>query len=651
MVHHCSKTFIMDERMVKNKRKKTWKCDIGLKINPRQKGDILLVDHVLEYTEFTYNIISFDEKDLMLVMEEHVAWFRAPNMDRCHLGLRRLIRSRHQSSRPQGWKSAGQDINLPDLKDGRVPYHLSKSRMISSPFQNCRTGVILAFVGQDINLPDLMDGRVPYHLSKSRMISSPFQNCRTGVILAFVGQDINLPDLKDGRVPIAGPVSSWPSSFDRVKTSIFPTSRMEECRLVSSWPSSFDRVKTSIFPTSRMEECRPMSSWPSSFDRVKTSIFPTSRMEECRPVSSWPSSVDRVETSIFRPQGWKSAGQDINLPDLKDGRVPYHLSKSRMISSPFQNCRTGVILAFVGQDINLPDLMDGRVPYHLSKSRMISSPFQNCRTGVILAFVGQDINLPDLKDGRVPYHLSKSRMISSPFQNCRTGVILAFVGQDINLPDLKDGRVPYHLSKSRMISSPFQNCRTGVILAFDWCHPWPSSVDRVKAFIFPTSGMEESEISNTGREQSCRTLQPEGKHEEKGRVISPFLQVGRPKKMLLQVRKAHLLQGSSIFPQAAMKQTDWICQLNDFGRKGPESATTYYLRLKFCLIPSGAKEQTQRIESFDLASSGSKEQIEVVTQRPWIKFVITLQFGQIKIGAFWSLPDSRFSAMCKEGQL
>ncbi|KAL4273937.1 hypothetical protein GQ457_13G018920 [Hibiscus cannabinus] len=51
---------------------------------------------------------------------------------------------------------------------------------------------------------------------------------------------------------------------------------------------------------------------------------------------------------------------------------------------------------------------------------------------------------------------------------------------------------------------------------------------------------------------------------------------------------------------------------------------------------------------FDLASSGSKEQIEVVTQRPWMRRNI---FDQIKIGAFWSLPDSRFSAMCKEGQL
>ncbi|KAL4387698.1 hypothetical protein GQ457_09G020220 [Hibiscus cannabinus] len=267
------------------------------------------------------------------------------------------------------------------------------------------------------------------------------------------------------------PVSSWPSSVDRVKTSIFPTSRMEECRPVSSWPSSVDRVKTPIFPTSRMEEvktpifptsrmeeCRPVSSWPSSFDRVKTSIFPTSRMEECRPVSSWPSSVDRVKTSIF--------------------------PTSRM-----EEC--------------------------LSSS-------------------GE----------------TKEDVASSQKSTFVTG-------------------------KCFELQSVMQN-------------------DTRRCF-------------NT---------------------LFPSLQ--------------------SIFPQAAMKQTDWICQLNDFGRKGPESATTYYFRLKFCLIPSGAKEQTQRIESFDLASSGSKEQIKVVTQCPWMR---RNRFGQIKIGAFWSLPDSRFSAMCKEGQL
>ncbi|KAL4285566.1 hypothetical protein GQ457_16G016500 [Hibiscus cannabinus] len=33
------------------------------------------------------------------------------------------------------------------------------------------------------------------------------------------------------------------------------------------------------------------------------------------------------------------------------------------------------------------------------------------------------------------------------------------------------------------------------------------------------------------------------------------------------------------------------------------------------------------------------------------RFVIVLQLGQIKIGVIWSLPYSRFSAICKEGQL
>ncbi|KAL4341105.1 hypothetical protein GQ457_08G025010 [Hibiscus cannabinus] len=90
----------MDERMVKNKRKKTWKYDIGLKINPKQKCDNLLVDHVLEHTYrqvfFSYMCFSFDEKDLVLVMEEHVAWFRAPNMHsslRCSRNVHKEITS------------------------------------------------------------------------------------------------------------------------------------------------------------------------------------------------------------------------------------------------------------------------------------------------------------------------------------------------------------------------------------------------------------------------------------------------------------------------------------------------------------------------------------------------------------------------------
>ncbi|KAL4354788.1 hypothetical protein GQ457_06G011570 [Hibiscus cannabinus] len=262
--------------------------------------------------------------------------------------------------------------------------------------------------------------------------------------------------LKEELKELKRPVSSWLSSVDRVKTPIFPTSRMEECRPVSSWPSSVDRVKTSIFPTSRMEECRPVSSWPSSVDRVKTPIFPTSRMEECRPVSSCPSSFDRVKTSIF----------------------------------------------------------------------------------------------------------PTSRM------------------EEI----------------ARPVSS------------------WPSSFDRDRCHL----GLRRLIGS---RHQSSR---PQGWKSAVGDQ---------------QHRERTIMQNVSIFPQAAMKQTDWICQLNDFGRKGPESATTYYFRLKFCLIPSG----------IEFSSSGGIPIWRPSVQRS--KFVIALQFGHIKIGAFWSLPDSRFSVMCKEGQL
>ncbi|KAL4339822.1 hypothetical protein GQ457_08G034420 [Hibiscus cannabinus] len=99
---------------------------------------------------FSYMCSSFDEKDLMLVMEGHATWFRVPNVpssvdrvktlffptskmeecriilaeqdnlltfsesqDRCHLGLRRLI-----GSRP---------FFLPDLKDEIVPNYLSRA--------------------------------------------------------------------------------------------------------------------------------------------------------------------------------------------------------------------------------------------------------------------------------------------------------------------------------------------------------------------------------------------------------------------------------------------------------------------------------------------------------------------------------------------
>ncbi|KAL4304052.1 hypothetical protein GQ457_10G008660 [Hibiscus cannabinus] len=112
----------MDERKVKNKRKETWKCDIGLKINPRPKGDILLVDHVLEYTEFTYDIIKvktlffptskMEECRIILAEQDNLLTF-SESQDRCHLGLRRLIGSRH--------------FFIPDLKDEIVPNYLSRA--------------------------------------------------------------------------------------------------------------------------------------------------------------------------------------------------------------------------------------------------------------------------------------------------------------------------------------------------------------------------------------------------------------------------------------------------------------------------------------------------------------------------------------------
>ncbi|KAK8510206.1 hypothetical protein V6N12_008080 [Hibiscus sabdariffa] len=86
------------------------------------------------------------------------------------------------------------------------------------------------------------------------------------LILAEIdGKEFQNPVNPDSVKKIAGLVSSWPSSVDRVKTFIFPASRRGECQVilvetVSSKPSSVDRVKTFIFPTSRMEECRVISA-------------------------------------------------------------------------------------------------------------------------------------------------------------------------------------------------------------------------------------------------------------------------------------------------------------------------------------------------------------------------------------------------------
>ncbi|KAL4297010.1 hypothetical protein GQ457_12G007270 [Hibiscus cannabinus] len=69
----------MDERMLKNKRKKTWKCDVGLKTTRDRK--VITCSWIMFWnTEFTYGSISFDEKDLMLVMEGHATWIHVPNV-------------------------------------------------------------------------------------------------------------------------------------------------------------------------------------------------------------------------------------------------------------------------------------------------------------------------------------------------------------------------------------------------------------------------------------------------------------------------------------------------------------------------------------------------------------------------------------------
>ncbi|KAL4312652.1 hypothetical protein GQ457_01G034210 [Hibiscus cannabinus] len=71
----------MDERMLKNKRKKTWRCDVGLKTTRDRK--VITCSWIKFWnTEFTYGSISFDEKDLMLVMEGHATWIHVPNVQK-----------------------------------------------------------------------------------------------------------------------------------------------------------------------------------------------------------------------------------------------------------------------------------------------------------------------------------------------------------------------------------------------------------------------------------------------------------------------------------------------------------------------------------------------------------------------------------------
>ncbi|KAL4385659.1 hypothetical protein GQ457_15G012560 [Hibiscus cannabinus] len=156
---------------------------------------------------------------------------KAKLQDRCHLGLRLLIGSRHQSSRPQGWKSA-------ELSSQKQDNFLTFS--------------------------ELQDW---FHLGLRLLIGSRHQSSRPqgwkSVELSSQKHDNFLPFFR-----IAGPVSSWPSSVDRVKTSIFPTSRMEECRQDNflTFLELQDRCHLGLrlliglrhqsSPTSRMEECR-----------------------------------------------------------------------------------------------------------------------------------------------------------------------------------------------------------------------------------------------------------------------------------------------------------------------------------------------------------------------------------------------------------
>ncbi|KAL4279525.1 hypothetical protein GQ457_03G012920 [Hibiscus cannabinus] len=71
-------------------------------------------------------------------------------------------------------------------------------------------------------------------------------------------------------------------------------------------------------------------------------------------------------------------------------------------------------------------------------------------------------------------------------------------------------------------------------------------------------------------------------------------------------------------PQDAVKLVDWILSTQRLRTQRTRVSNNILLQIEV-LTSSGAKEQTQRIKRFDLASSGSKEQIEVVTQRPWMR--------------------------------
>ncbi|KAL4303269.1 hypothetical protein GQ457_10G014530 [Hibiscus cannabinus] len=63
----------MDDRMLTNKRKKTWRCDVGLKTTRDRK--VITCSWIMFWNiEFTYGSISFEEKDLMRYGGTYMRW-------------------------------------------------------------------------------------------------------------------------------------------------------------------------------------------------------------------------------------------------------------------------------------------------------------------------------------------------------------------------------------------------------------------------------------------------------------------------------------------------------------------------------------------------------------------------------------------------
>ncbi|KAL4273998.1 hypothetical protein GQ457_13G003700 [Hibiscus cannabinus] len=174
------------------------------------------------------------------------SWPSSVDRDRFRLGLRQLIGSRHQSSRPQGWRSAvlssqKQDnfLTFSELQDR---FRLGLRRLIGSRHQSSRPqgwrSVVLSSQKQDnfLTFSELQDR---FRLGLRRLIGSRHQSSRPqgwrSAVLSSQKQDnfLTFSELQDRFRLGLRPVSSWPSSVDRVKTPIFPTSRMEECRQIS----------------------------------------------------------------------------------------------------------------------------------------------------------------------------------------------------------------------------------------------------------------------------------------------------------------------------------------------------------------------------------------------------------------------------------